>query len=72
MVLGSNEAEGDGRFTNEKVYVLVLLKNQKVVGSRLTKDTISNYKVREEPNSYNEAVLDQLPMLRKGDGRVSK
>ena len=67
-----NEAEGDGGFTAEKVYVLVLLKNQKLVGTRLNKDTVSNYEAREEPNSYDEAVLDQHPMLRKAMGELAK
>ena len=60
-----NEAEGDGGFTAEKVYVLL-------VGTRLNKDTVSNYEAREEPNSYDEAVLDQHPMLRKAMGELAK
>ena len=67
-----NEAEGDGGFTAGKVYVLVLLKNQKLVGTRLNKDTVSNYEAREEPNSYDEAVLDQHPMLRKAMGELAR
>jgi hypothetical protein len=66
-----NEAEGDGGFTAEKVYVLVQLKN-KLVCTRLDKNTVSNYKAREEPNSYDEAVLDQHPMLRKAMAELAK
>jgi hypothetical protein len=57
-----NEAKGDGGFTAEK----------KLVGARLNKDTVSNYKKREEPKNYNEAVLDQHPMLRKAMGELAK
>jgi hypothetical protein len=67
-----NEAEGDGGFTAEKVYVLVQMKN-KLVAARLNKDTVSyNYKEREEPKSYDEAVLDQHPMLRKAMAELAK
>jgi hypothetical protein len=61
-----NEAEGDGGFTAESVYVLVRLKSDKLVGTRLKKDTVSNY------NNYDEAVLDQHPMLRKAMGEQAK
>jgi hypothetical protein len=67
-----NEAEGDGGFTAESVYILVKLKD-KLVGTRLKKDTVSyNYKAREEPKNYDEAVFDQHPMLRKAMGELAK
>jgi hypothetical protein len=28
--------------------------------------------LREEPNNYNEAILDQHPMLRKAMGEMAK
>jgi hypothetical protein len=67
-----NEAEGDGGLTAKKVYVLVQLKN-KLVGTRLDKNTVSyNYKECEEPKNYDEAVLDQHPMLRKAMAELAK
>jgi hypothetical protein len=67
-----NEAEGDGGFTAESVYVLVKMKD-KLVGTRLKKDTVSyNFEERKEPKNYDEAVLDQHPMLRKVMGELAK
>jgi len=58
-----NRAMGNDGFTPYKVYCILLMKDRSTKNVLLDKRTICLLSDRSEPNSFEEAVLDQHPKI---------